>query len=396
MASARRPRDRRDQILDAAAEAFGRRGFDGVTVAELAAAVGVTAPALYRHFGAKDQILSAVTTGILDRLVDEAGSAASNVDVDTIGDGDPLGRLCRALTSEVLDRPWHVAAYLRERHRWAAEPTRPTRREVELFSAVDTVIAHRVDGLDPGDRRRRMLAAVGVLRGAAERTPKMGRPAADAFISASITSVLTCPPVPTVGHASSDGSPSATWWTPSAPRERILDAALPLMRSRGFDGVGIGEIGEQAGVGAGNVSRYYSSKGEVLVDIYDRVGARVEVAVDDAVAGAVDAADALGRLLAAYTRIAFAAADLVVVVGENRGALPREEIARLRRRDHRVGDIWRAVVSEVRPDLRPSEVATTVAGTLALINGFPRHEPDALPEPSEVVPLARAFVTSLD
>ncbi|HPG15225.1 MAG TPA: helix-turn-helix domain-containing protein [Microthrixaceae bacterium] len=380
---ARRPGDRRDQILDAAAEAFGRRGFDGVTVAELAESVGVTAPALYRHFGAKDQILSAVTTGTLDRLV---VVAESHIGVDG------LDQLTRDLTTEVLDRPWQVVAYLRERHRWAADTTRPTQREVELFGAIDQVIDRAVAGLTAGDRRCRMIAMVGVLRGVAERAPRLSRPAADAFIADAVTAVLRAAPVRAITPGRLHPSDAVTWRLPPSPRERILAAALPLFRSRGFDGVGIGEIGDHAGVGASNVSRYFGSKQEVLVDIYDRVGARVEVAVDDAVASASDADHALQNLLEAYTEVAFGAADLVVVVGENRGALPRNEIARLRRRDRRVADIWRGVIAALRPELRPVETTTVVAGVIALVNSFPRHEPDALPDPSAVVPLARAFV----
>ena len=380
---ARRPGDRRDQILDAAAEAFGRRGFDGVTVAELAESVGVTAPALYRHFGAKDQILSAVTTGTLDRLV---VVAESHIGVDG------LDQLTRDLTTEVLDRPWQVVAYLRERHRWAADTTRPTQREVELFGAVDQVLDRAVAGLTASDRRCRMVAMVGVLRGVAERAPRLSRPAADAFIADAITAVLRTTPVHAIDPGRLHPSHPETWRLPPSPRERILAAALPLFRSRGFDGVGIGEIGDHAGVGASNVSRYFGSKEEVLVDIYDRVGARVEVAVDDAVASASDADHALQNLLEAYTEVAFGAADLVVVVGENRGALPRNEIARLRRRDRRVADIWRGVIAALRPELRPVETTTVVAGVIALVNSFPRHEPDALPDPSAVVPLARAFV----
>lgn len=430
-----RPRDRREQILDAAAEAFGRRGFDGVTVAELAAAVGVTAPALYRHFGAKDEILSAVTTEVLDRLVDivetrhEIGDTTDgpenrSQDVNSHSNGGsdggaprdgrsvvdpssalgdendpengvtPLTRMTLALTTEVLDRPWHVVAYLRERHRWVSDTSRPTRREVELFSVIDSAIEREIAGARAHDRRCRIVAMVGVLRGVAERAPRLRRPAADTFIAMSVTSMLRCPPISAAAPGSNQESGPAAWRVPASPRERILAASLPLFRARGFDGVGIGEIGEHAGVGAGNVTRYYTHKEEVLVDMYDRVGARVEVAIDDAVRTASDAGDALDRLLDAYTAIAFDAADLVVVVGDNRGALPRDQIARLRRRDRRVGDIWRAVISEVRPELRPPEAAAAVAGVIALINSFPRHEPDDLPDPSEVAPLARAFVAS--
>ena len=46
----RRPRDRKQQILAAAGELFREHGYHNVSVAQVAAAVGITAPALYRHF----------------------------------------------------------------------------------------------------------------------------------------------------------------------------------------------------------------------------------------------------------------------------------------------------------------------------------------------------------
>ncbi len=50
----------RDRILDAALEVFSERGFDGATVRQIAAKVGVTDPALYAHFKGKKEIFEAL------------------------------------------------------------------------------------------------------------------------------------------------------------------------------------------------------------------------------------------------------------------------------------------------------------------------------------------------
>ena len=47
----RRPRDRRQQILAAAAERFRASGYHNVGMTEIADAVGVAGPAMYRHVG---------------------------------------------------------------------------------------------------------------------------------------------------------------------------------------------------------------------------------------------------------------------------------------------------------------------------------------------------------
>jgi AcrR family transcriptional regulator len=60
---------RRDQILAAAAELFARSGFHGVGIDDIGAAVGISGPALYRHFRSKDAMLAEMLTGISDKLL---------------------------------------------------------------------------------------------------------------------------------------------------------------------------------------------------------------------------------------------------------------------------------------------------------------------------------------
>ena len=60
---------RREEILTRAAELFAARGFHGVSVADLGAAVGISGPALYKHFPSKDAMLAEMMVGISDRLL---------------------------------------------------------------------------------------------------------------------------------------------------------------------------------------------------------------------------------------------------------------------------------------------------------------------------------------
>ena len=85
---------RREQILSAAAELFARYGFHGVGIDDIGKAVGISGPALYRHFRSKDAMLAELLTGISDRLLrggqDHVGKASDP--------HDALDRLVR----------WHV------------------------------------------------------------------------------------------------------------------------------------------------------------------------------------------------------------------------------------------------------------------------------------------------
>lgn len=60
---------RREQILREAALLFAERGFHGVGVDEIGAAVGISGPGLYRHFPGKDAMLSELLVGISERLL---------------------------------------------------------------------------------------------------------------------------------------------------------------------------------------------------------------------------------------------------------------------------------------------------------------------------------------
>ncbi len=60
--------DRKAEIIRNATVLFSQDGFDRVTVKRLAHAVGISEPALYRHFVSKEAIYEAVLESIKDRL----------------------------------------------------------------------------------------------------------------------------------------------------------------------------------------------------------------------------------------------------------------------------------------------------------------------------------------
>src|SRR3954464_874367 len=67
-ADAERP-SRREQILQAAAQLFAERGSRAVGMDDVGAAVGVTGPAIYRHFASKDAMLAEMLVRISEFLL---------------------------------------------------------------------------------------------------------------------------------------------------------------------------------------------------------------------------------------------------------------------------------------------------------------------------------------
>jgi AcrR family transcriptional regulator len=75
--------ERRETILDAAAEIFARAGYRAAKVSDVAARVGVTEPVIFQNFGSKAALFAAVVEraaaqvrALLDDLAEAPGSAA--------------------------------------------------------------------------------------------------------------------------------------------------------------------------------------------------------------------------------------------------------------------------------------------------------------------------------
>src|SRR4051812_41364077 len=61
--------DRREQLLAAAETLVAERGFLAVRLEDIGAAVGVSGPAIYRHFSNKEALLVELLVGVSGRLL---------------------------------------------------------------------------------------------------------------------------------------------------------------------------------------------------------------------------------------------------------------------------------------------------------------------------------------
>ena len=175
----RQKADRRAAILRTAATLFAERGYAGVTIEDHGAAVGISGPAVYRHFPGKSTVLAAILRGasesLLDgaeRVLDEAPDPASTLrslirfHVDfALGDADVIVVQDREL--EQLD---HDA-----RH----EVRSLQRRYVEHW--VDTLSRIRPDRTE-AELRFRAHAAFGLLNSTPHSARIPGRRPADGAI----------------------------------------------------------------------------------------------------------------------------------------------------------------------------------------------------------------------
>ncbi len=116
---------RREQILAAAAELFARHGFHGVGIDEIGSAVGVSGPALYRHFRSKDAMLGEMLTSISELLLAAGQERVERTDTPA----DLLGELVTFHVDFALDNP----ALITVQERNLGNLTEPDRRRVRAL-----------------------------------------------------------------------------------------------------------------------------------------------------------------------------------------------------------------------------------------------------------------------
>lgn len=165
-------RDR--EILDAAAELFYERGFHAVGVDEIGAAVGVTGPAIYRHFNGKDEILATLFNEALDELL---------VRVESQDDDDPrrdLALLVRAQVEFAIAHRHLVSIYTREERSLVEPWRRLIRHRTRQHTARWTDALGRVyPDASPERLELAAHAAIGLVHSVAH-WPKSARSSPDA------------------------------------------------------------------------------------------------------------------------------------------------------------------------------------------------------------------------
>jgi AcrR family transcriptional regulator len=124
---------RERQILDTAAKLFYERGFHLVGVDEIGAQVGVTGPAIYRHFSGKDHLLATLYHEALDELFLRIGGRLDDPEAE-------LQQLIRASAEFAVEHRELLGIYTREDRAladpWRQEVARRTRTHMKRWTDV--------------------------------------------------------------------------------------------------------------------------------------------------------------------------------------------------------------------------------------------------------------------
>jgi AcrR family transcriptional regulator len=337
-AAAVRPRNRRQLIVEAAGRVFSEHGYHAASMEEIAAAVGITAAALYRHFPNKYALFAECANIMVDRLV-----AA----VDEVPAEAPLVDLLTAVTQLTVTHRASGGLY-----RWEARYLERADRRVlgRKFAHIVGRVADVVRREHPlPDEHLRTAAALGAIGSITMHHTSIAHRRVGELLLAAALRVVATDPTSATGSARLVELPTQP--VPRTRRAEILAAAIPLFERDGFANVTNGRIAEAVGLVPSAIYRYFPGKADILAAACLQAAGLLTQAVEQNLREVTDPHDAVAALTATYVAYSFEHTALTSVANAELVGLPAD----LRRplvvaqREHIA--VWEQQLRSARPEL---------------------------------------------
>ncbi|CUU59791.1 DNA-binding transcriptional regulator, AcrR family [Parafrankia irregularis] len=390
-----RPRDRRAQILLAASALFYQSGYPNVGTEEIAASVGVTAGALYRHFRSKEELLAQALSDSFDRAAVVAGR-----------EGVGLCQVVAELAAISAQRRELGALWTRE-SRYLSEALRTPMRK-RFFNFLTQLVDVIADDRPEVERRHAELLAwctLGVLTSPAYHGITLVSEDAAAALLARLALAVCRTPVPAVqlhttaalaaqvptgwvagvpghgrlpgtrrpaGRPASPGGSAVTGLPPGTRREALVAAAAQLFGQRGYQGVTTEEIGAAVGVSSAAVYRHFATKADLLVTIVVRTASAMSLTMSTSLHSASTPEAGLANAAGTYIDFAMSHPDLVSVLVAETNCLPEEQRQQVHTTTQTYIAEWLRLLRAVRPELDRADALYRVHAVLTMVNDVAR------------------------
>ncbi|MGW8887468.1 TetR/AcrR family transcriptional regulator [Streptomyces sp. NPDC055749] len=358
--AARRPPDRKAKIVAAASELFRERGYHNVSVADVAAEVGITAPALYRHFRGKPDLLFHVVDSTISVI---STSVASAPDLDTY---------LRSTASQTIDRRGSAVLWQREARNLPEDRRNEQRHALsDVAEGIGALIGAERPELDDPDRKLLAWAVLAVYGSISWHRTSLPRRRFEELLYRLAYAATHCP----LGTRQAEAEePSAGGYAGLAMsrREEILVEAIRLFDERGFQSVSTDDIGEAAGASGPSIYKHFPTKTDLLVAGVMRGGEQRRAGTARALSAPGTPRETLDRLLRSYIEFATGQSHLIGLLIGELDQLPEKERKLARQTQREYLALWVRLLDEVRPGLDAPEARIVVIAVLTVVDNAAR------------------------
>ncbi len=336
---------RKLQLSQAAARLFTERGYHNVSMDDVASAVGLTGPALYRHFRKKYDILA---QAISEQLAAVEAVAAAAVEADL----DPEQRTAKFL-SELAD----LVLEREEVLLWKRERNQLSDSEQEQFRLkLQHVLRLTVQALGLGDDQEaggvaelRAWSVLGLYASVGTARKRMDDTAAKRILLAMADAVLQCE---LNGAITTSAPPAPIQRRPPGRRERILATATRLFHAQSYHAVGIEEIAAESDTAIATFYQYFSGKAELLQAVLNRGAEGLHYVTNHRLPTATTPDEAVDVIACTLIELALGPHQpIMAILAADLVYLPEQAQDAIRVSEREYIEEWVAAIQAVRPDV---------------------------------------------
>lgn len=354
-----RPRNRRALIIDAGARLFVSDGYPQVSINDIATAVAITPPALYRHFRSKEELLY------------ETVASKFLAVRETLEAVQPWAEQRERLAKVMLAHRGIGILWQREsRH---LDPERRNELRVQLIE-IQRILAAQLRGHRPdlSDGEVDLLAwsTLTATMSISFQSVELPYDEYEQLLTAIIGDVTETDLPSAVGTAPPEPSAPSTQFEATA--DRLVQAALQLFAERGFKSVGINDVAAAVGIAGPSAYSHFDSKLDLLSAAMGD-GARLLISDEAAIlAEDLTPRETLGRFLRSYVDFSFPNQHVVdLMITETNNLDPEARSAGIQRQRDYIR-AWVRVFQEQQPRLPVGHARVRVQAVLTLTNDIAR------------------------
>ncbi len=361
-----RSQQRKAEIAASAARLFCDLGYHRVGIDDVAASVGITGGAIYRHFANKQDLLARTVHDVYD-LVDQALAASTALD-DTL----------EVLAEVSLDQRTAGVTLLREARHLTGEAREEVLTRGAGLSAilVDRLRAERPE-LSAADGQTVVTCLLAVYSSVALQHVVLPRASGIEVLAGMANTVARIPiPPPSVpagedGQRANDGGPQVA--PRASRREMLLDAAIQLFARRGYSASRMEDVGAAADIAGPSIYQHFDSKADLLMAALTRGAEGLELDLSRSLAQGDGPEACLRLLVGSYVEFMLRQPDLVRVLMDEALYLQEAEQESLRRIQLRYVGEWVNLLIAARPRVSEPVGRFLTQGLFSVVNDAARH-----------------------